>query len=91
MFHSDHVIQHQSSEPHDSTDDTLYLFDDMDIDDDLMDEDGIDDMFGIDLGLGGSSSNSRSRHTTATAATCRQSIPVGPFVRQRSLLLKQKF
>lgn len=33
--------------------DSIYPFDDMEIDEDLLDDDGMEDMFRLDLGIGG--------------------------------------
>jgi hypothetical protein len=84
VFQAHRCVQHPSSEPNESTEDTLYLFDDMDIDDDLLDDDGIEDLFGIDMGLGGLSNDTRtnSGYRSASLSGLRgQSVPVGTLVR----------
>lgn len=89
VFHSHRGVQHPSSEPNESTEDTLYMFDDMDIDDDLLDDDGIEDLFGIDMGLGGLGNETRSNNGFRSASFSGvrgQNVQVGALVRHILML-----
>ena len=86
--HRNGTHQTSSSEPVDPNDDSLFLFEDMDVDDDLLDDDGIEDLFGVDLGFQGRAGfDTRDSNTGKVVQSRAQSSNTGNLVRVFTIYL----